>query len=172
MLKIIGMLCIICSTSGIGFLKGRDLVQRLEQLKCLQRFVIMLRGEINYVHTPLPEALYQISKKIENPFHDFLENVSKELEIKQGRGLKETWEKRLESDFFNTSLSKEDLEGFRNLGSQLGYLDTQMQVGTLNLYLEQLEMEIKRLDGSLSGSIKLYQSLGILAGTFVAVLMI
>lgn len=172
MLKIIGMICIICSTSGIGFLKGHELIHRLEQLRCLQKFILMLRGEIQYVQTPLPEALYQISRKVETPIKEFLDNVSKELEIKRGQGMRETWEKRMKLDLQNTFLLGEDLEEFQKLGNQLGYLDKEMQVGTLNLYLEQLEVKIKRLDDSVQGSVKLYRSLGMLAGAFVAVLMI
>ncbi|MFU0828859.1 MAG: hypothetical protein ACFWTJ_15250 [Lachnoclostridium sp.] len=72
----------------------------------------------------------------------------------------------------NTSLNKKDLAALGQFGENLGYLDKDMQINTIDLYLEQIEEEIKDLSHNVKQKTYLYNSLGILGGIFITIIML
>ena len=63
-----------------------------------------------------------------------------------------------------------DREELARLGECLGYLDASTQETTAALYLEELKREIERTNLEAPAKKKLYQSMGILGGIFLALL--
>ena len=55
-LKIAGSILILFAGGMIGIKSGLNLKRRLWELKRLERIVIMLKGEIKYNNSTLPEA--------------------------------------------------------------------------------------------------------------------
>ena len=76
MLKLAGACLIMVSTAGIGVSFGSDLKRRSQELRILKQLIYMLRGEIKYTKTPLPEAFYHISVRLPRPFGPFLAGVA------------------------------------------------------------------------------------------------
>ena len=68
-------------------------------------------------------------------------------------------------------LSEEERESFLSLGEKLGYLDREMQVAQLTLLEEELGYRIKTLKSAMPKQQKTYQSMGILGGILLAVLL-
>lgn len=62
-------------------------------------------------------------------------------------------------------------EEFFSLGDNLGYLDLKMQIKQLELYEIQLTRSIEELHREMPAQKKVYQSLGILGGVLLAVLV-
>ena len=62
-------------------------------------------------------------------------------------------------------------ESFLSLGEKLGYLDREMQVAQLTLLEEELGYRIKTLKSAMPKQQKTYQSMGILGGILLAVLL-
>ena len=60
---------------------------------------------------------------------------------------------------------------FLSLGEKLGYLDREMQVAQLTLLEEELGYRIKTLKSAMPKQQKTYQSMGILGGILLAVLL-
>lgn len=58
-----------------------------------------------------------------------------------------------------------------SLGEKLGYLDREMQVAQLTLLEEELGYRIKTLKSAMPKQQKTYQSMGILGGILLAVLL-
>ena len=65
-----------------------------------------------------------------------------------------------------------DKENLVRFGENLGYLDREMQLGTIDLYLNQLEEEINEQAIVARERTKLYNVLGIMAGIFITIVMI
>ena len=61
MLKALGILCILAGSTGIGFLYAQELELRMAELQQIQQLLLLLRGEIRYMHQPLPEAFWHLS---------------------------------------------------------------------------------------------------------------
>ena len=56
-------------------------------------------------------------------------------------------------------------------GENLGYLDKDMQINTLDLYITQLETEITELAENLKEKTYLYNTLGVMAGVFISIVL-
>jgi Stage III sporulation protein AB (spore_III_AB). len=172
MLKIVGIIIIIFSSTGLGVTFANDIKKRVEHMKILKKMVIMLDGEIKYANSPLAEAFSNMAKRIETPFSDFLNKISKELDAFTGVTFKNVWRKHIEQDLKQTKLTEKDKEQLKNLGENMGYLDREMQHNSILLYLEQLEKEIEEAVGELQKKTKVYHSLGIMGGLFLAVILL
>jgi len=105
-------------------------------------------------------------------FRTFLEKVSEELFLGSGGTFPEIWGKCVNQYLKNTSLTETDKEGIVRLGDNLGYLDREMQLTTIDLYLTQLQEEIKEQSMAVKERSKLYNILGIMAGLFLTIVMI
>ena len=171
-MKIIGCVLIIVSTTGIGFYFSSDMRCRMEDLKEWKKLICLLRGDIRYANTPLPEAIHSISRRHEGNFHAFLSMVGTQLQELSGETLAAIWKSAAEKELTNTSLNKKDKMQLISFGENLGYLDKDMQMNTFELYLSQLEEEIADLGRTVKGKAYLYNSLGIMAGIFITIIMI
>ena len=168
-----GALCLlVCASAGLGFLMGGRLSGRLKQLKILKRMMLFLRGEISCAQTPLPEAFWHTAGKLPEPFGNFLRQISKELDQCQGKSLGEVFGENVESRLRDASLTREDRERLKELGESLGYLDKAMQLASLDAWGRELDMEIEELTEGLPVRKKLFQSLGLMGGLFLAILLI
>lgn len=64
MFKFIGAVLVIISGTGIGFKASENLILQNVQLKKLKELLIILRGEIRYNNTVMPQALRNILKNL------------------------------------------------------------------------------------------------------------
>ena len=64
-----------------------------------------------------------------------------------------------------------DLDKLKELGENLGFLDKDMQMNYINLYLENLSLSIAENQDKVQADEKLSRVLGILAGIFIIVFL-
>ncbi len=171
-IKIIGCIIIVLSTTGIGFYFSSDMKCRMEDLKEWKKLICLLRGDIRYANTPLPEAISSAGRRHEGNFHNFLSTVGAQLQELSGETLASVWKAAAERYLSNTSLNNKDKMQLIRFGENLGYLDKDMQMNTFELYLTQLDEEITELSRTVKGKAYLYNSLGIMAGIFITIIMI
>ena len=136
MLKIMGALMILASATGIGVSCSMDLKKYCMELRLLKQLLYMLRGEIKYTKTPLAEAFERIAVRLPEPFSTFLRQTAQEMENLDGRTFGELWREQIRTGLPGTHLKKDDKEQLGALGEVLGYLDLEMQVSSIELYLE------------------------------------
>lgn len=172
MQKIIGSILIVAASSGIGILKGMELQGHLKDLQCLKRMILMLRSEIKYTKAPLGEAFFRIGRRIKGSFGTWLLALAEQLEKKEGGTFGQLWEQSVEGGLSETKLKKTDLGQLKAFGMNMGYLDEEMQLGTIDLYLEQLNEEIKRTRESLGTKKRLCSCLGVMGGIFLVIVFI
>ena len=132
----------------------------------------MLQGEIHYARQPLPEAFCHVSVRLPVPFGTFLSETADELKKADGRTLGEVWKMEEAKHLKGLHLVRADLEQLESLGEVLGYLDAEMQLAAIRLYLEQLENSIAEAQEHMGSRQKLYQSLGIAGGVFLVILLL
>lgn len=171
-LKIIGCILVIASSAGMGFYFSSEINCRIEDLKELKKLIGLLRGDIRYASTPLPEAISAIARRSSGHFEAFLKKVSQKLNELSGMTFFEIWREAVEKDLADTAMVKKDKYQLIQLGENLGYLDKDMQMNTLDLYLSQLEEEISDLTKTAREKTYLFRSLGIMAGIFISIVMI
>lgn len=172
MIKLVGALLVISSSTMLGFYFSNELKTRIHNLKELKKLLILLRGDIEFAKTPLPEAVQTLSKRHDGTFKKFLENISKQLMELKGETFASIWKQGVKEDLLHTSLAKEDYVLLDQLGESIGYLDKSMQINTLDLYLEQIDGTINELSKGVKERTHLYNSLGIMGGIFITIILL
>lgn len=170
-MKIVGCILIMCSTSGMGYLYAGEVKRRQEDLKATRSVALLLRGDIRYAQTPLPEAFENVAKRHEGRLLEFLCEVAARLKERNGLSFAEIWG-QAESYLSDTSLTKKDKLLLHQLGESLGYLDKEMQLNTIDLFLSQTEESIAELSKEMVTRMRLYRSIGIMAGIFVVIIIL
>ncbi|GKX31919.1 hypothetical protein SH1V18_43990 [Vallitalea longa] len=171
-IKILGATLILMSSSLIGFYYSKSYIRRSEDLRTFKKALILLRGEINYSLSPMPEALEDISKRFDHEISDFFRSIAEELKLNLGKSLTEVWKKKAEEILKRTYLNPIDIKNIMIFSENIGYLDKEMQTNNINLLLEQINEEIKTSIENDNKYNKLYRSLGVLGGILVIVLFI
>lgn len=162
---------IIVSGAGFGFALSRELTGRKRDLEMLLRMIILLKGEIRYGNTSLYDALTGAAGKLEGEYREFFILTAKEMQKKKGEPFGVIFRRCAQECLGNLGLAKEEREKLYSLGDKLGYLGLEMQMKQLELLEEEIQGSIKELQKDLSERKKVYQSLGILLGLFLAVLV-
>jgi stage III sporulation protein AB len=170
--KIIGCIMVIASSTGMGLFFSNEMKCRIEDLKDLKKMISLLRGDIRYANTPLPEAISSIARRHNGSFESFFSSVSSKLHELSGLTFSDIWKDAVEKELMNTSLTKKDKQLLIQFGENLGYLDKDMQINTLDLYISQLEDEINEISKTAKEKTYLYNSLGIMAGIFITIIML
>ncbi|MFA9375482.1 MAG: stage III sporulation protein AB [Lachnotalea sp.] len=172
MLKIIGSILIVVATTGIGLTAGRDLKIRLDNLRYIKKLMLMLKGEIKYLKAPLGEAFFNVGKRAKEPFNSFFNQIASDIESLECESFYEIWSKHIDEELSKIKLNKRDCITFKRVGEHLGYMDKEMQLGMIDLYVEQLEEEIKISKESIDEKIRVYNCLGVAVGIFAVLIML
>lgn len=172
LLKFLGIGLILASSCGVGFRLSEDFLKRVEDLKNLKKIIFMLRGEIKYNNSTMAEAFETIGNRVENSYKLFFKEAAKALNDLSGQTFMEIWKQMIERNLKDTKLNKKDMERFKSLGDNLGYLDKEMQLSTIDLYLEHLELEIEEGNKNMNANSRLYKCLGIMGGVLVTLIII
>lgn len=171
-MKIIGCVLVMLSSVGMGFYFSSEIRSRIEDLKELRKLIGLLRGDIRYGNTPLPEAISAIHRRHRGNYSGFLYYVSSKLDELSGQTFSEIWRTAAEQHLKTTSLTKKDKLQLAQFGENLGYLDKEMQMNTIDLYLSCLEEEISEATKTVKEKTYLYNTLGIMGGIFITIIMI
>lgn len=170
--KVVGCILVILSSTLMGFYCSNQLKCRIEDLQDLRKLIVLLRGDIRYSNTPLPEAISSIARRHEGSFKRFFTKVSERLSEYGGNTFAQVWKEAVEEDLLETYLNKKDKLQLIQFGENLGYLDKEMQMNTLELFITQVEEEINVLSKTAKEKVYLYNSLGIMAGIFVSIILL
>ena len=170
--KIIGMAMVIISTTAYGIILGRDIKARLKEMKELKKIVFLMKGEIGFLHTPLLEALENVSYRCDEPFKGMLISFVEYGKEVDKRPFCEIWEEGMKEGINKTHLSKEEKTLFMKLGKELGLSDIKTQQNAMDSFLNELDMSISMLEKAVPNKVKLYNSMGIMLGLVIAIIMI
>lgn len=164
-MKVIGLLFVILGSSGFGFYMSHCFQERIKQLRQLYQMLLMLEGEIRYQNTLLQEAFFIMSRRLGGWQKYFLENLGEKYD-------KQLWVKEVEKLPSYTAFVEDDIKLLLELGGQLGYLDKEMQMNTLEFYKKRLLDTIDILERQKNEKCKLYRVLGVSCGMLVALLLL
>lgn len=171
MIRMAALFLLAVCCAGLGFLKSQALSSRVRDLFQLRKILRLLRGEISYAATPLPDAFFRIGSKMEGAYRDFLQDLSVDMKRYDGESFEEIFARNVECHLRDTRLLRQDREEWKQFGAMLGYLDREMQLSTLRSFDETLEQKIRELRDGLPQRKKLYQSLGVMGGLFLVIFL-
>lgn len=171
MQKLLGILLILVSCTGLGLGQSLALSKRLQGLETLLRMTILIKGEIRFAGVSLADAFEGAAARLSGACGDFLKSVSQELKEKNGKSFASIFRECAAAYLDGLGLKKEEQRLLFSLGDYLGYLDLEMQMKQLTIYEEELSKLMEELRRELPQKKKVCQSLGILGGILLAVLV-
>lgn len=171
MIKIIGAILTILSSSLIGYIYGENLKKRMNNLKELERAMYQLKNEIMYGHALLENAFLSVAHSCKSPVNKVFYNISNLL--KEGYCI-DVYDAFYKSFYENHSLelTKEDIEVFLNFSKTLGELNLGGQEEMFDLTILYLEKSIKDSEENLKKNLKMYRYLGFSIGAMVVLVLI
>ncbi len=172
MVKTFGAVLIIGATSLWGIRAADRINDQYVQMQYLKKLVYQLRSEIRYARSYLGEAFRLIGTSSREPYKGWLLEIYDRLEHKNRGTLEDIWEDTAREYLGASGLPEEELDKLINLGGQLGVADIEMQVKTLDLYLEEMSLSMEEMRGGMKAKVRLCHCLGVMSGIFITVLLI
>ena len=171
-MKLFGAACILCGAAGTGIWFSGRYRQRILELEQLKQMVFLLKGQILYASAPLPEALETVGKRVDGVLGSLFLETAATLESQPGEPFSAIWRNAVSEMEGKTPHSQSDRQTQENQGEHLGFLDRETQERTLLLYLEQVDAELQVLREHRQERCRLYTSLGVMGGLFLAVILV
>lgn len=163
---------VILAGSGWGMLQAAKIEECYRQMRYLRKLIFRIRSEIRYSRQVLPEAFLSVGSESEEPYKMWLLALYERLMNRQGTSLAKIWEEETKSHLAGTGIPQDMFESLLRLGSELGTIDIEMQVRTLDLYLEQMEQRMEDMRTQQKEKIRLYQCIGVTGGIFLAIILL
>lgn len=170
-LKAAGCLFMIAGASGYGMWLAGNYRRRLAVLEQLRRMIFLLKGQILYANAPLEEAFETIGRRTDGILAQLFLRTAARIGSQQGEAFAVIWAQEVENMETDSLLSKADKQSLASLGEHLGFMDREMQERNLLLYLEQLDLSIEQMRDHKQERCRLYTSLGVMSGMFLAILL-
>lgn len=82
------------------------------------------------------------------------------------------WSRLVDQEAGNFYFTREEFGLFKRAGENFGYLDTQMQLKNLELYMEQTEGLLRKAQKELEDRQKVARILSLTCGLFLVILLI
>ena len=171
-MKIIGVMLVMISCTGLGAEAARQLKERRKLLETLKRMVSQLKGEILYSNLPLPTAFLRTGQRSSGAAAALFLSIAKRMEETGGESFEEVWNSETDIFFKHCALDAAEAEALRTFGSCLGYLDRDMQERTMDFYMEELEQGIQTLRKAEPEKCRLFRCVGILGGLILTVILL
>lgn len=171
-LKIIGSIIVVTSSSLIGYLVSKDCSKRPLQLRILQNMIQMLENEIRFLSSYIPDAFKRISESVDNPVAEFFIAAFGNLNNDSSLNASQAWEMAISSNIHKTALNREDRDILINFGKMLGNSDLEGQLKNIGFVLNQLCLQEKKAEENKKKNETLYKTLGFLGGIAVVLVLI
>lgn len=165
-MKLIGSILILASCTGIGFSKSNDMQAHLNELEELKKIFYLLKSELQYTRAPFAEVFEKIGQKTREPFQTWLLDLCNRLKEKRSGMFWDMWCSSIEENLKGSRLKEDELKELKNIGKNMEYMES------LDLFIEQMEYGIKNTRESYRTKRKLCQSLGIMGGIFLVILLL
>ncbi|MDO4305514.1 MAG: stage III sporulation protein AB [Eubacteriales bacterium] len=171
MLKTAGILMILTAGAGLGFGKGYELLLRERALGQILLMIRWLKGEICSKQVSLHDAFLGVAQQMSGKYREFLTNTAEKMEQSAGMRFADLYRSCAEEVLKELPLSKKEWELFFTMGGTLGYLDLDMQKKQLEFYEGEFLHSIEELRAEMPAKKKVYQSLGVMGGILLAILV-
>ncbi|MDE6209127.1 MAG: stage III sporulation protein AB [Lachnospiraceae bacterium] len=170
-MKIIGAALCVFSCFVIGFYMGENIKIRYNSLIEIKKMISMIMGEIEYKRNSISEAFYFVAKKMDEPYKSFLMELYNKTLNTEGV-FEEIWICSVKKHLSKHKLTEKDFEYLDILGKNIGYLGIDMQISNFQNYIRNTQEEIEKIKGEMDKSIKLYRTLGLMAGIAISIILI
>ncbi len=166
MIKLIGIMAVLISTSLAGISSSEKLKNRVTELNIINYMLEEISILIRYKALTVYQIIDSLKK---NPSFSSLSFISN-IEINLHVPFKVSWEKSI--DGMTTSLTQSDIKLLKSFGASLGTSDIEGQLSTIEVFKGNFSKTEKDAISVYEKKSRLYRSLGVLAGAFISIMLI
>lgn len=161
---------ILTATTWAGILYGKEQQSQLEHLYYLRHIIHMLKGELEYSSAPLGEIFCRIAVRVKEPYRSWLHHLQHQTEKREEEEFRKIWRVGIERDLKELHLKKEYKEQLKEVGDCIGKMDRMSEEKNLQLYLETLDLGIKKARAEIADKKRIGNCIGIMSGLFLIIL--
>lgn len=165
MQRFIGSICIVLACTGIGFKKVSDLKQHVNELEQLKMIFTMIQSEMKYMKVPCDELFEKVCHKVNGVYASWLQGMVIKLRSREEGCFQVLWQKSISEYLEDAMLTKEEKYDLEQLGKEFAYEEA------LELYLEKINFSIEKAHEEFQNNKKVYQSIGVLGGVFLVIIL-
>ena len=171
-MKISGMMLVLAATVFAGLYYGSFETYRSNDLQELKKALAILKSEIVFSMTPLPEAFVNIGERIRRPISDIFLAFANRLADSRREPIEELWQSCITAYASRTYLNQEDISALVSFGHTLGYLDRDMQTSGIMITIGYIDTAVAALATTRAKNQKLFLSLGVFAGLVTVIILL
>ena len=169
-LKIMGSVLILISGVCLGFRQAAAFSARPRQLRQVISALTALNAQINYLASPLPDALVKCTAGLSGPVGRLLEKTGRLLNEKGYLTPKEAFFSAYAEEEESLAFLSPELEVFEILFANLGLADREEQQKSLSLIEYQLGKIQEEAQNLAAKNVKMYRYLGV-CGALAAIII-
>lgn len=165
-MKWIGILFIVVSAWSVGYRTTRNMTHRCRNLRNCLHALQVLRNEIAFIGTPLPQAVALMAVACQGRLADVLTRTAQDMD-------RCPW--KLPVEALRCCDVPRDLEedlSLEELFCGLGKYDLEAQLGVIERVSTRVGKNLEELDQDRKNKGRTYETLGICAGLSVAILLL
>ncbi len=169
--KLMGCLLVIIGCAGFAGSYCREAAVRLHMLKQIRSIYEDMKYYITYQKAAIPEALWRISQKAEEPFAGaFLDIYQRTYEY--GEDLILIWRQQMEKALICSPLTKKEKRLVYDFAACFGYMEEAAQAGAIDELQREVNLQIEELERDKKSKNKIIMSFGVAAGILISILLL
>ncbi len=172
MQKLVGSILVVLSTSIAGIMYGKQLNEYIDILVELQRILQLIQGEMHYTTAPLGNVFHDLSRKVREPYKSWLQAISAETELREENQFEKIWIKCVERYLKPLHLKERHYTKIEEYGFYLGQMDHHTFEKTGQLYIEQIDYEIKKMRTAVDSKKRIANCIGVMSGIFIVIMLL
>lgn len=172
MIKILGSIVILISSTLIGFYYGTTFKKRVSELNEIHRSLQQLKNQMEYAYMPLPQIFYDLSEKSIYPINDVFKDISTILYSNEVNTVYEAFKKAFSSKKDTLNLNANDMNIILDFAKTLGESDIEGQKGMLDLTTNNIKKQIEMATNIMYKNVKMCRCLGFALGAAVVIILI
>ena len=172
MIQILGSILILGASLWFGTYFAMREKYRLQELEELERGLLYLQGQIQYLSAPLAEALESVGWKAGEQIGRIFQQAAEKMAERQAETAEQVWQEVWRREAACTFFTQEDMDAVLLFGRSLGYLDKTQQENSIRLLLRYIENALEKGRKRLEKNGRLYCGVGGLSGLLIVVMLL
>ena len=171
MLKGAGGIMIFAGCLGLGVWYRGQLTGRVKALRFLKGILELLSSEVRYGRSTLPECCGHVALQLPAPFCKAFQEVNEGMRKNNGDTFAKVFCECMRKPLEELPLRKEDRENFLGFASEGGFMDSQMQLRTLECSSRLLADTAERLERENVEKCRMAVGLGAMGGLLLILVL-
>jgi stage III sporulation protein AB len=172
MLKLTGAVLIVIATVNIARVICRYYTDQIRLWRDFYQCLLLIKSEILYLKTPLPQILAMLQKKGPDTFFTLFSNMEEMLRTKNHTAFDEIWKQTIRDAGQFRHFPEKDLSLILETGEYLGHPDTEVQSKRLNFCMEETKEKIQNMERRLADKQKTIRCLCAVSGILCILLLL